>query len=126
MIFNLSSNTSIILEIRDRELRLLAFNNGALRKATRKYLPPHIMHNCQVVNIQGLGDEIANLIKNESGNIHSLNIILSGLRTTCRTIEVPDMPGNLKRKFIERQMNKEMPFSAKELYISSSTRPFRN
>lgn len=122
MKLNLSSGASIILEIRDQELRLLSFNNGLLQKAARRPIPAETIRNGQILDVKGLGKEIKNFIdyvRDETGNINSLNIVLSGLRTTCRTIEVPEMDNKLQKKYVERQIEKEMPLSVKELLIST-------
>ncbi len=119
MKFNLSPKSSTILEIRDQELRLLVLENGTLQKTVRRQIPQEIIRNGQVLNIQGLGNEIKSFIKDQSGKIHGLNIIFPGLRTICRTIEVPKMSGNLRSRFLERQIDKEMPFKVTELYIST-------
>lgn len=121
MKFSISSNSSTILEIRDQELRLLVFTNGALQKARARAIPPEIIRNGQVLNIQALGQEIRKFIGDRSENSHNINVILPGLRTTCRTIEAPKMSRNLKRRFLERQIPKEMPIDIRELYISIYT-----
>lgn len=121
MKFNRSSSLNIILEIRDRELRMLVSQSGKVQKATRRPIPPGIIRGGQVLDTQGLGQEIRSFIQNESGNIERVSIILPGFRTTCRTIEVPKMSKGLREKFIERQIDQEMPLKANELHISLIT-----
>lgn len=121
MKFNLSFSSGVILEIRDQELRLLVFQNGSLKKATVRPIPAEIIRSGQVQDTKKLGQEIRSFVQNELGNASTLHIVLPGLRTTCRMIDIPRMSGNLRKKFLERQIDKEMPFKAADLYISIFT-----
>lgn len=114
----LSHNASIFLEIRDQELRLLMTKDSVMQRCISRAIPSEIICNGHVLNIQRLGKEIKSFLTDESVNNQNINIIIPGLRTICRTLEVPEMPGKFRKKFLEREIAKEMPFSIQELYMS--------
>ena len=112
------STTTVTLNIEANSLRLLVFKGKRAFKWGSVPLSPELIKEGVILDPQGVGLAIAELLKSNEISTTRPMVSLSGLHSVLRIVSLPKTPRALMGEAVERYARKIMPVDLEELYLS--------
>ena len=110
--------TTVTLNIEANSLRLLVFKGKRAVKWESMPLSPELIKDGVILDPQGVGRAIAELLKSNEISTTRPVVSLSGLHSVLRIMSLPNTPRALMGEAVERYARKIMPVDLEELYLS--------
>lgn len=106
------------LNIEEHEIRLLVVSRGKVRKWASAPLAPGLIREGLIRDPAAVGSAIRELFTSEKVSKRKVVTSLTGLRSICRMVTIPQVKSSLLESVVLREAKREMPTSLDEIYLS--------
>lgn len=106
------------LNIEEHEIRLLVVSRGKVRKWASAPLAPGLIREGLIRDPAAVGSAVRELFTSEKVSKRKVVTSLTGLRSICRVVTIPQVKSRLLESVVLREAKREMPTSLDEIYLS--------